>query len=132
MKEYVHWAPTWSYLYDGLEALKQQINSADVPIARRESMFTVLRYLSEVYCLGEDTLDLLKYKGARGRDAPHQVEAVYQTVMGTAGLPISSATVLDAIRETNKAHIGQLMKQGAQEMAKAAVPHGKPSTSGAQ
>lgn len=110
--EYRWSASAFSYLKDGVAELERIIPALQDEAQRKG--FTVVRVqLGSVVALMEKRLDFLKLFGEHRSSEPGLVQAVENAIAGTADLPVTSSTVLDAVVSYRDKKTTTAIKQGA-------------------
>jgi hypothetical protein len=110
--EYRWSASAFSYLKDSVAELERIIPAVQAEPQRRA--FSVLRVqFSSVLALMEKRLDYLKLFGEHRSSEPGLVAAVENAIAGTADLPVTSSTVLDAVVNYRDKKTTTAIKQGA-------------------
>jgi uncharacterized small protein (DUF1192 family) len=110
--EYRWSASAFSYLKDGVAELERIIPALQDEAKRKG--FTVVRVqLGSVLSLMEKRLDFLKLFGEHRSSEPGLVQAVENAIAGTADLPVTSSTVLDAVVSYRDKKTTTAIKQGA-------------------
>jgi hypothetical protein len=110
--EYRWAASSFSYLRDSVAEL-ERIIPAFQNEAQRRALAVLLVHFSSVLALMEKRLDFLKLFGEHRFSEPGLVAAVENAIAGTADLPVTSSTVLDAVVSYRDKKTTTAIKQGA-------------------
>jgi hypothetical protein len=110
--EYRWSASAFSYLKDSVAQLERIIPALRQE-AERRAFAVLLVHFSSVLTLMEKRLDFLKLFGEHRTSEPGLVQAVENAIAGTADLPITSSTVLDAVVNYRDKKTITAIKQGA-------------------